>query len=228
MSATEAEAIEQVALVAAFAAFAVSIFATWAALRQAGAAEKAVITADEANGIARSAREDGLRQAAAAEQAVASAEEANRIALSAREDARRAEVRGLWSDTIEAVHRLLIDPTKEPLGDKLVTLRVRIIFLMDGLPDWDDFDEWLLAEHHLGACIGRQIMEEATPGASVDERVSAMDPLMTWGIAFAQNLRHLRNIDDSSAIPGLKANTFRRIEDIYNRNKWGVPPPMAR
>lgn len=63
-----------------------------------------------------------------------------RIAQEALDESRRAATNALWSDAIEAAHRVLIDPTTEPVGDKLATLRVRLTALVDGLPTWEGLD----------------------------------------------------------------------------------------
>lgn len=48
----------------------------------------------------------------------------NRRAHEAIEEARSAKTQALWPDAIEAVHRVIVDPTTEPLTDRLQTLRV--------------------------------------------------------------------------------------------------------
>jgi len=148
-----------------------------------------------------------------------------RLAQRALDDGREASTRALWSDAIEAVHRVLIDPTAEPIGDRLQTLRIRLTFLVDGLPDWTALDRWLAAEHHLGVTLGREVMEKARPGASIDEQLSLLRLHQDWGMAFAQNLRHARNIGYSpDDLDELRAHAWAVIKGVYRRNGWEEPP----
>lgn len=148
-----------------------------------------------------------------------------RLAQRAVDDGREAAANALWSDAIEAVHRVLIDPTTEPIGDRLRTLRIRLTSLVDGLPDWNGLDGWLVAEHHLGVSLGRQVMEQARPGASIEEQLSLLRPHQDWGAAFAQNLRYLRKIGNSPGdITRLRVQARDAIERVYSRNDWGPLP----
>ena len=110
-------------------------------------------------------------------------------------DARKAALDARWFAVQEAVQRLIgFDPTAEPVGDRLANLRITSIALVDQLDDWDGIDSWLEAERTLGATIGRQVMEAAKPGDTVDVRVENLDPLMSWAHALSSNLRHFRFI----------------------------------
>ena len=62
--------------------------------------------------------------------AVAVSRDALSVSREALDDAREAKVQALWSDAIEAVHRVIIDPTMEPVQDRLTNLRVRVIALV--------------------------------------------------------------------------------------------------
>jgi hypothetical protein len=169
-------------------------------------------------------------QAQAARDAAESAAVANEIAQQALDEGRAASARALWSDAIEAVHRALIDLTSEPIGDRLQTLRIRLIALMDGLPEWDGLDGWLGAEHILGATLGREVLDRVQPGMTVEQQFDLSDEYRAWGMALAQNLRHLRNIGHS---PDDVAELRRIAEEwrarVYERNNWGNPPtsPLA-
>lgn len=123
------------------------------------------------------------------------------------------------------MHRVLIDPTTEPIGDKLQTFRVRLIALIDGLPEWSGLDRWLTTEHLLGVAISREVMEKARPEFGVEEHLNLLAPHRDWGMALAQNLRQLRNIGYCPAdIASLRAHALDALTGVYRRNQWGAPP----
>ena len=134
----------------------------------------------------------------------------NRRSREALTESRKAATAALWSDAEEAVQRLIgFDPASEPIGDRLANLRIAMIALVDELDDWAGLDQWLEAERALGATLGRQVMEQAKPGDTVNQRLKVLDPLQTWAQAVASNLRRFRQ-------PGLR-----------RRRGGEAPPPCA-
>lgn len=83
----------------------------------------------------------------------------------------------------------------------------------------------MAVEHSLGVAFGRQVMERAQPNATVGEHLATLRPYIDWGMALAQNLRHLRNIGYSlKDIGGLRVNSSNVLRGVYSRNGWGPPP----
>lgn len=147
------------------------------------------------------------------------------VAREALHDARDAKRQALWSEAIEAVHRVIIDPTAEPVGDRMQTMRIRIVALVDGLPDWHGFDRWLATEHTLGAALGREVMTRVRPQQGIEEHFATLKPFMDWGMALAQNLRHFRKVGYSAAdVRDLRENAWSVLRNVYERNGWGEPP----
>ena len=142
--------------------------------------------------------------------------------------AKDAELRQLWSEAIEAVLRLPLDPATEDVGDRLVTLRVRFMALVDGLRRWDGLDEWLAAEHRFGAALGRHVQETADPRLPPAQYVEALKPYMNWSMRLSNNLRHLRNTGyDRKQIADLKDGAEWGIGAVYAKNGWGEPEYSA-
>jgi hypothetical protein len=118
----------------------------------------------------------------------------------------------------------MVDPTTEPLTEKLPTLRVRLIALVDGLPEWRGFDQWLATEHVLGAALSREVLARARKDESNEERVEKIKPYLDWGVALTQNLRHFRNIGYSpDDVESLRAHVSGVLKGAYTRNGWGEP-----
>ena len=126
--------------------------------------------------------------------------QANKRANEALAESRKAAEDARWFAVQEAVQRLIgFDPTAEPVGERLANLRITSIALVDQLDGWDGIDSWLEAERTLGATIGRQVIEAAKPGDTVERRVANLDPLMSWAHALSSNLRHLRSVGHDAA-----------------------------
>lgn len=126
----------------------------------------------------------------------------------------------------EAVQRLVgFHPTVEPVGKRLANLRITSIACVDQLDGWNGIDSWLDAERTLGATIGRQVMEAARPGDTVERRLENLDPLMTWAHVLSSNLRHFRSVGhDAVALAKLKANAEGQVVTIHERHGWDLPP----
>lgn len=150
----------------------------------------------------------------------------NRRSSEALEESRKAAAAALWSAVQEAVQRLIgFDPTSEPVDDRLANLRISMIALVDELDDWSGLDAWLQAEHYLGAIIGRQVMDVAQPGDTVDQRLSKLDPLMRWAIVLSGNLRLFRaKGHDAEVAAKLRAAAERLTKDIHEKHGWELPP----
>lgn len=152
--------------------------------------------------------------------------QANKRANDALAESRKAVADARWFALQEAVQGLIgFDPSAEPVGERLANLRITSIALVDHLDDWDGIDSWLEAERTLGATIGRQVLEAAKPGDTVDQRVENLDPLMSWAHALSANLRHLRSVGhDANALAKLQANAESLVKDIHVRRGWELPP----
>lgn len=152
--------------------------------------------------------------------------QANRRAKEALGESRQAASDARWFAAQEAVQRLIgFDPTAEPIGDRLANLRIATIALVDSLDGWPGLDRWLEAERVLGAALGRQVMEAARPGDGVDERLTKLDPLMSWAQALSQNLRLLRSTGHDEQVLGkLQANAEALVRKTHERHGWDLPP----
>jgi hypothetical protein len=150
----------------------------------------------------------------------------NRRSSEALEESRRATATALWAAVQEAVQRLVgFDPTSEPIGDRLANLRISMLALVDELDDWHGFDAWLEAERVLGATFGRQVMETAGPGDTVEERLAKLRPLMQWAGALSNNLRLFRAKGyDADAAAALRANAERVLKSVHEKHGWELPP----
>lgn len=152
--------------------------------------------------------------------------QANKRATEALAESRRAAGDARWFAAQEAVQRLIgFDPTAEPLKDRLANLRIATIALVDSLDGWAGLDRWLEAERVLGATLGRQVMESARPGDGVEERLTQLDPLMSWAQALSQNLRLLRSTGHDEQVLGkLRVNAEALVKRIHERHGWQLPP----
>lgn len=150
----------------------------------------------------------------------------NRRASEALAESRKAATVALWSGAQEAVQRLIgFDPASEPIGERLQNLRIAIIALIEGLEGWDGFGEWLEAELALGATLGRQTMERAKPGDSVDERLKALDPYQRWAQVLGMNLRRFRAVGyDEAATLKLRDHAADQKKAICEANGWPLSP----
>lgn len=126
----------------------------------------------------------------------------------------------------EAGQRLVgFHPTVEPVGKRLANLRITSIACVDQLDGWNGIDSWLDAERTVGATIGRQVMEAARPGDTVERRLENLDPLMTWAHVLSSNLRHFRSVGhDADALAKPQANAEGMVHDIHARHGWDLPP----
>lgn len=154
---------------------------------------------------------------------------ANRRANEALRESRKAVTTALWSAVQEAVQRLVgFDPTTEPVGERLANLRITMIDLSDEYTDWDGLDEWLEAERVLGATLGRQVMDAAKPGDTVEQRLENLEPLMNWAQALSQNLRRFRATGyDKRALPKLQSQAEELTKRIHERHGWKLPPTSS-
>lgn len=151
---------------------------------------------------------------------------ANKRAKEALAESRKAAASALWSGVQEAVQRMIgFDPTVEPIGERLANLRIAMIALVDELPDWTGLDKWLEAERALGAVLGRQVLEQAGPGDTVEQRLKALDPYQHWAQLLGNNLRHFRNEGYDAAVAAeLRASAEARAKNIYEAHGWELPP----
>lgn len=150
----------------------------------------------------------------------------NRRSKEALQLSKKAAVDARWSSLQEAVQRLMaFDPTAEPVGERLANLRIGMVALIDELPEWTSLDVWLETEHALGATLGRQVMETAKPGDSVEQRLINLDPLMTWAQALSSNLRHLKSKGpDPEALKKLASHNKSLIAQTHEKNGWDPRP----
>ena len=157
------------------------------------------------------------------------AKESRDIAREALDDVQTARTEALWSSAVEAVMRVIgLDPTAEPVQEPLRNLRVHLVALVDGLPEWDGLGAWVAAESARGAVIARELLEHARPGATTDERFARLEPYLTWGINLSQNLRALRNTGhDAQVLADLRDSAHRDVVTIHKRNGWALPSDPA-
>ena len=162
-----------------------------------------------------------------ANQRARASEETAREALDDARQARKEAVElALWTNAIDAVNRFMgFDPAREPVGTRLVDLRVRMMLLVDHFVDWEGFDEWLAEEHGLGAAFGRQAMEQYDPLEGDDAMVARVGPSASWAAALSSNLRYLRR-------HGYKPKHLAYLRDhahdvrasLYEAHGWGEMP----
>lgn len=152
--------------------------------------------------------------------------QANKRANEALAESSEAAENPHWFAVQEAVQRLIgFDPTAEPVGERLANLCITSIALVGQRDSWVGIDSWLEAERTLGATIGRQVMEAAKPGDTVDRRVANLNPLMSWAHALSSNLRHFRSTGhDVDARSKLQANADELVGGIHARHGWDLPP----
>ncbi len=150
---------------------------------------------------------------------------ANRRANEALRESRKATATALWSALQEAVQRLVgFDPSAEPVGERLANLRIAAIALADEYTEWEGLDAWLESERVLGATLGRQVMDAAQPGDTVERRLKVLDPLMSWAHAFSQNLRLFRNSGyDRQTLSKLQMYAADLTRSISERHGWESP-----
>ena len=151
---------------------------------------------------------------------------AHKRATEALEEARKAVASALWSDLQDAVQRFIgFDPTMEPIGERLANLRIAGIALIDEMPSWAGLDKWLEAERALGAVLGRQVMMQAKPGDSIEQRLANLDPYQRWAQVLSSNLRHFRaNGYDADAADKLQQSAEQQAKAVYNKYGWERPP----
>jgi len=132
----------------------------------------------------------------------------------------------LWSGIREAVQRLIgFDSASEPIGERLANLRIAMIALVDELDDWAGLDQWLEAERALGATLGRQVMEQSTPGDTVDQRLKVLDPFQRWAQALGNNLRRFRSEGyDVDTAAKLRDHAEDQLGQVCQAHGWPLPP----
>lgn len=150
----------------------------------------------------------------------------NKRAKEALGESRRASADARWSALQEAVQRLIgFDPTAEPIGERLANLRIAMVALVDEFEGVEGFDAWLEAERVLGATIGRQVMEAAQPGDTIDRRLDNLDPLMSWAQALSGNLRYFRSVGlDGDTLSKLESHAVAGVKELPERHGWDLPP----
>jgi hypothetical protein len=155
---------------------------------------------------------------------------ANRRANEAVAESRKAAASALWSGVQEAVQRMIgFDPTTEPIGERLANLRIAMIALVDELLDWTGLDKWLEAERALGAVLGRQVLEQARPGDTVEQRLKALDPYQIWAQLLGSNLRHFRSEGYDAAVAAeLRASAEARVKHSYEAHGWSCRPRRSQ
>lgn len=90
--------------------------------------------------------------------------------------------------------------------------------------EWEGLDAWLESERVLGATLGRQVMDAAQPGDTVERRLKVLDPLMSWAHAFSQNLRLFRNSGyDRQTLSKLQMHAADLTRSISERHGWESP-----
>ncbi|WP_255316735.1 hypothetical protein [Nesterenkonia sp. Act20] len=150
----------------------------------------------------------------------------NKRAKEALHESRRASADARWSALQEAVQRFIgFDPTAEPIGERLANLRISMIALVDELHEVEGLDEWLEAERVLGATIGRQVMEVAKPGDTVERHLKNLDPVMSWAQALSGNLRHFRSVGfEGRVLLRLRTHAADAVQKLHARHGWDLPP----
>ena len=151
---------------------------------------------------------------------------ANKRSKEALDESRKAAATAIWSAVQQAVQRFIgFDPTTEPIGSRLADFRIATIALVDELDGWEGLDTWLESERTLGAILGRQVMESARPGDSIDDRLANLDPYQRWAQVLGQNLRRFRKVGfEPAAASQLQASAEDQIRAISAKHGWELPP----
>ncbi len=150
----------------------------------------------------------------------------NKRSSEALAESRKAATAALWSGIQEAVQRLIgFDPASEPIGERLVNLRIAMIALVDELDDWAGLDQWLEAERALGVTLGRQVMEQFKPGDSADQRLKVLDPFQQWAQLLGSNIRRFRSEGyDADAAAKLRDHAADQLSRVCQAHGWPLPP----
>jgi hypothetical protein len=130
-----------------------------------------------------------------------------------------------WSQIQRAVQRFIgFDPSQEPVGDRLVDLRIAMSALVDELSEWAGLGDWLESERILGATLGQQVLEQSRPSDSTDRKLEILGPYQLWAQALSANLRVLRRRGyDPEAISELQSNADVQQQAIQESNGWSSP-----
>lgn len=152
----------------------------------------------------------------------------NNRARDALQEARNAATGTLWAEAQTAVQRLVgFDPATEPVGERLVNLRIALVALVDAHKHWPGFDSWLATEHQLGSALARQVLDKASPTDTADQRLRILDPYLGWAMALGSNLRFLRSDGfDPEPVRKLREHAEQLTTQVYEVNGW-VQPPIA-
>ena len=174
----------------------------------------AVLTAKDANQIARTS--NGL------------AEESNAIAKRAVEQARAVPTDVAWDGLLASVATVqTFDPasSQEQAGPLLTAMRIRGTLLIDRL-DWEGFDTWVAAEVRFGVILMREAAERGaqSENLSVNEIVEIDRPFHTWVAGFTSNLRMFRKVGpDAQALVRLTKIAREHTTTVVDRNGWPQP-----
>jgi len=154
----------------------------------------------------------------------------NKRSLEALRIAKESQSSALWAKVQEAVQALVaFDPASEPVGDRLLKLRVALIELVDTWPEWEGFDAWLAAEHALGVNLGRQVMEQSRKDDTLDRRLAVLEPCSAWAQALGSNLRVIRSRGfDGDVAVKLRGIAETRVKALVQGNGWEAPDRTVR
>lgn len=73
--------------------------------------------------------------------------------------------------------------------------------------------------------LGRQVLAQAKPGDTVNQRLKALDPYLAWAQVLGSNLRRFRAVGyDADAAAELRASAEARTQEIYTARGWEPPP----
>lgn len=199
----------------------VAIIAVAIARSERGHVAAANLKAEDANRIAKEARD-------AARVANKIADEGNGIARQAVHLAQAVPAEVAWDELLIAVHAIQsFSPatSDDDVGPFLTAVRTRASLLVDRL-DWKDFDKWVAAEVRFGVSLMHEAFERghAARPLSVDDIMEINASYYTWVAAFSSNLRRFRKVGpEHDALIELTKVARAHTKRVSERNGWPEP-----
>jgi hypothetical protein len=194
----------------------VAVMAAAIAIAANKEASNATSQAREANELARKANEIAV--------------ESNHIAHDASTFAKGVATDLAWDEAITAVAAIQTFDAAghEPVGDRMVLIRTRLMLLIDRL-DWDGFDAWIARELQCINVLARDagFKGSAAGAARRDPEVALRlnEDFLTWVAGFTINLRFFRKTGtDHRALVLLTEQATKMSRSVCERNGWEVPP----
>lgn len=194
----------------------VAVIAVAIAIAANKEASSATNQARKANKLAREANEISV--------------DSNRIAQEASTYAKGVATDLAWDEAMTAVAAIQTFDAAghEPLGDRMVLIRTRLMLLIDRL-GWDGFDNWIARELQCINILARDASYQgvAAGAARRDPEVALRlnEDLLTWVAGLTVNLRLFRKTGpDQRALALLTEQARNMARSVAERNGWEAPP----